>query len=224
MQNVTLAEVVRRVGARIVGIAGPPGGGKSTVARATASQLGDSLVVSTDDYYLPKAERRARGMKFRGPPGSHDVGALVALLKAVRSGRGPIEVQRFSSDEDDRLPPQVLDHAPRHLLVEGMILGYRGGDYGRILELLDLFVYLDVDEETAKARRFAREDRLREHGSGFTEQEMQDFWDEVLQRAIDTWIKDAKRDADLVFRADEDGTITSAETSNAAVMQALEHR
>jgi len=221
MKNVTLADVVRRAGARIVGIAGAPGSGKSTLARATASSLGGALVVSTDDYYLSKSSRERLGMRFRGPPGSHDVKALVAMLEAVRSGRGPITVQRFSSEQDDQLPPDVLDEVPSYLLLEGLILGYRGGDYGRILELLDLFVFLDVDEDVAKSRRFAREDELRKHGGGFTEQEMQDFWDEVLQPAVDTWVADARRLADLVIRVDSGDEILGAEARNEAVMAAL---
>src|SRR5437588_11617626 len=120
----TPADVIREVGPHIVGIAGPPGGGKSTLARATAAELDDALVVSTDDYYLSKAERRERGLKFRGPPGSHDVAGLIRLLEAVRSGRGPITVQRFSPGLDDRLEPETFEDVPFHLLLEGLILGY----------------------------------------------------------------------------------------------------
>jgi len=224
MENVTLADVVRRLGARIVGIAGPPGGGKSTLARATGADLGDALLVSTDDYYLSKDERRSRGMTFRGPPGSHDVAGLIALLDAVRSGRGPITVQRFSSELDDRGEPETHADVPGHLLLEGLILGYRGDGYVAILDRLDLFVFLDVDEETAKARRFAREAELRRHGGGFSEVQMQAFWDDVLQPAIDTWVRDAKLEADLVIRTGDHNEITSTETGNEAVMAALERR
>jgi D-glycerate 3-kinase len=220
----TLADVVRAVGARVVGIAGPPGGGKSTLARATVASLPDALVVSTDDYYLSKAERRDRGMKFRGPPGSHDVAGLIGLLDAVRSGRWPITVRRFSSELDDRLEPETYENVPRYLLLEGLILGYRGDGYGEILDRLDLLVFLDVDEETAKARRFAREGELRKQGGGFSEEEMQQFWDEVLGPATKTWVRQAKEEADLVIQLGPDRNVISARTSSDSVMAALEPR
>ena len=220
----TLADVIRRLDASIVGIAGPPGGGKSTLARATAASLGDALAVSTDDYYLSKEERRSRGMKFRGPPGSHDVAGLVALLDAVRSGRGPLTVRRFSSELDDRLEPETYEEVPRWFLLEGLILGYRGNGYGAILDRLDLFVFLDVDEETAKARRFAREAELRRHGGGFSEQEMQAFWDEVLQPAIEQWVRKARDESDLMIRVGKQNEIVSAKASNEAVLSALRPR
>lgn len=224
MENVTFADVVRRLGPKVVGLAGPPGAGKSTLARATAAELTDALVVSTDDYYLSKEQRRERGLTFRGPPGSHDVAGLIGLLEAVRSGRGPITVQRFSSDLDDRIEPERHEKAPGCLVLEGLILGCRLDGYARILELIDLLVFLDVDEETAKARRFARENELRAHGGGFTEEEMQQFWDEVLEPGVKTWVQDAKAGADLVIRLAEDGSIATAETWNAGVMDVLEHR
>src|SRR5437867_2320519 len=137
-----IVRAVREREAHIVGIGGSPGAGKSTVARAVRNRLDDALVVSLDDYYLTKADRAARGFRFRGPPGSHDVRALVNLLDDMREGKSPVVVQRFSAEIDDRVDPVVVDRVPGVLIVEGMLLGYRGDGYDEILDRLDLFVFL----------------------------------------------------------------------------------
>ena len=209
-----LAEVIRRLDLRLVGIAGAPGSGKSTLARSVAASLEDSFVLSTDDYYLPKAQR---GTAFRS---SHDLGDLVSALDRIRSGRGPLTVQRFSGEIDDRVAPVVLERIPAHVLLEGFALGRRTDGYDAILERLDLLVFLEVDERVAKQRRFAREDELRARGGGFSEREMQRFWDEVLEPGLRQWLDDARAAADVEIEPDTGVVRTSTER----VFAALGHR
>lgn len=214
-----LARIVAS-GPRIVGIAGPPGGGKSTLARLVADEVG-ALVVSMDDYYLSKAERAARGLRWRGPPGSHDVAALLDVLDRIRASRGPLTMQRFSAENDDRVDPVTIGSPPAHAIVEGWVLGHRSDGYGEILDRLDLLVFFGVPLSTARARRFEREASLREAGGGFSEHEMQRFWDEVLAPGIDRWVRDAKESADLVIETDDTGALRSVSTSSASVLAVL---
>ena len=68
--------------ARVIGLAGSQGSGKSTlskcVARLAATLLGHpAIVLSLDDFYLPKVERVALAdihplLVTRGVPGTHD--------------------------------------------------------------------------------------------------------------------------------------------------------
>jgi uridine kinase len=220
----TLASVIRVVDAHLVGIAGPPGGGKSTFARSVADELGDALVVSLDDYYLSQKERHDHGLRWRGPPGSHDLVGLLELLDRIRNGSGPITVQRFSAEIDDRIEPTTLPSVPPHVLLEGWVLGHRDDGYEQILDRLDLFVFLDIDEKIARARRFARETRLREHGGGFSEDEMQRFWDEVLEPGMQRWVRTAREGADLVIEVNASDELLSARTTSEAVVSALEDR
>ena len=207
-------------GPRIVGIAGPPGGGKSTLARVVADEVG-ALVVSMDDYYLSKAERAARGLPWRGPPGSHDVRALVDVLDDIRGGRGPVTLQRFSAAIDDRIDPVTIESVPDHAIVEGWVLGHRGDGYGEILDRLDLLVFFGVPIRLARARRFEREAGLRASGGGFSEADTQRFWDEVLAPGLDRWVQEAKESADLVIETDDTGALRSVSTSSAAVLDVL---
>ncbi len=185
-----LAHVIRTAGLRIVGLAGAPGSGKSTIANSVIKQLGSSaLLLSQDDFYFSKKERTARGLAWRGPPGSHDLPALLEVLDQARDSKGPLIVPRYSPELDDRIEPSVIQISPEHVLLEGWVIGYRSDGYEEILDRLDLLVFIDVDEAVAKLRRFGREAKLRESGGGFSEDEMQRFWNEVLEPGLSRWVQ-----------------------------------
>src|SRR3954467_11099728 len=84
-------ELVARGGRRILGIAGPPGGGKSTVARAVVAELGPAgHVVPMDGFHLAQAElvRLGRGRRMGGLD-TFDAAGFVALLGRLR-GEEPV--------------------------------------------------------------------------------------------------------------------------------------
>lgn len=220
-----LAEVMQRAGLRVLGIAGAPGAGKSTVAHGVAARLTqaghDPLVISLDDYYLSKAARTKLGIDLRGPPGTHDVRALVDVLDAIAAARAPIVVQRFSAALDEQIEPTMLDRVPTQVLVEGWVLGHRADGYEQILDRLDLLVFLDLDEDTAKRRRFEREAELRKRGGGFSEQDMQRFWDERIAPGLPLWVNDARTSADLLIECRPDGGVRRVSTSSPLVEVAL---
>jgi uridine kinase len=218
-----LAHIVRESGLRIVGIGGPPGAGKSTIAELVAEDLHEALVLSLDDFYLSKDERSARGLRWRGPPGSHDLAALLDVLDGFRQRREAITVPKFSAEIDDRTEPITLNTAPDHVLVEGWLLGHRDDGYSEILDRLDLMTFIDVDDETARARRFHREENLNERGGGFSADEMQRFWDEILGPGITRWVHGAKESADLVFELPF-GNLRSVRTTSPLVLAGLTDR
>jgi D-glycerate 3-kinase len=86
------------------GILGPQGSGKSTLAGALTvllAHLGQRAVdLSIDDLYLTASERRRLrterpALRWRGPPGTHDVALGVRTLEALRSGQAPFWLPRF---------------------------------------------------------------------------------------------------------------------------------
>lgn len=121
-------------GARIYGISGLQGCGKSTlatqVADAAARRGLRCAVLSLDDFYLPRAARLrlARDvhplLATRGPPGTHEVALATEVLGALRSGVGTA-LPRFDKLADDRRPRTDWPRAQLTDLVlfEGWCLG-----------------------------------------------------------------------------------------------------
>ncbi|MFE6888591.1 nucleoside/nucleotide kinase family protein [Streptomyces sp. NPDC057694] len=83
--------LVTRGSRRVLGIAGPPGAGKSTLAEAVVRALGaDAALVPMDGFHLADAELRRLGRADRkGAPDTFDAygyGALLTRLRAPRHG------------------------------------------------------------------------------------------------------------------------------------------
>lgn len=77
----------RRQGSRVLlGIAGEPGGGKSTLAAALAETLGSAVVAPMDGFHLANAELARLGRADRkGALDTFDGSGYVALLERLRS-------------------------------------------------------------------------------------------------------------------------------------------
>ena len=124
----------KAAGALVIGLCGAQGSGKSTVAGQVAADLAGrglrAAVLSLDDLYLTKAERRAlaRGvhplLATRGPPGTHDVSWGAALLARLKAGE-PVRMPVFDKIADDRLPEEAwCDVGPADVvLFEGWCVG-----------------------------------------------------------------------------------------------------
>ena len=210
-----VSHAIRVTGARIVGLTGPPGAGKSTIARGVVADLAPTtaLAISMDDFYLPKAERARQGLRFRGGPGSHDLAAMIDVLERFRHRELPITVPRFDASIDDRTTPTTIHRAPDVLILEGWFLGYPAEGYGAVAALVDALAYIEVPLDLAKQRRFGREADLRRSGGGFEPDEMEAFWDEILAPGIARLVPAARDAADLVVRLDATGGLVGAEAS-----------
>ncbi len=120
--------------ARIFGISGLQGTGKSTLAAQLVEAAGargiHAVALSLDDFYLDRPERGRLAREVhpllatRGPPGTHDVALACAVLDALRAG-ARVRLPAFDKLGDRRLPADRWREARDVELVvfEGWCLG-----------------------------------------------------------------------------------------------------
>ncbi|WP_062521404.1 hypothetical protein [Demequina silvatica] len=154
---VARAAALAQGGRAVIGIAGGPGAGKSTLARSVVAGLDargvPAAYLPMDGFHLPGLELAARGLADRkGAPETFDADAFVALLTRVAAGDAVL-----APDYDRALHDVVPDRLPvpaeaRVVVVEGNYLGL----WPRVRPLLTELWCLDVPWEVARERLVAR--------------------------------------------------------------------
>lgn len=139
-----LDEVPRRP--VVVGVSGPQGAGKSTLAEAVVRGLAElgvrGIAISIDDLYLTHDEQRAlsashpgnRYLAYRGYPGTHDVALGRAVLDSLAAG-APTIVPTYDKSahagRGDRSAPASFRRVEGRLdlvVLEGWMLGFHPVD------------------------------------------------------------------------------------------------
>lgn len=116
----------------VLGLCGAQGSGKSTLAAAVARAVPGTVVLSLDDLYRTRAERRGLAdtvhplFATRGVPGTHDVDLGIATLDALKAG-ARVRLPRFDKAIDDRVPDDDWPEAEaaRLILFEGWCVSAR---------------------------------------------------------------------------------------------------
>ena len=127
----TLPEQYRAPQRCIVALAGPPGSGKSFLARDIRKAMEEAgkahlfAILPMDGFHLDDAVLRARGhLSRKGAPHTFDTGGLAAMLGRVRNaGEDEIAIPVFDRDlEIARAGAAVIGPGVRLVLVEGNYL------------------------------------------------------------------------------------------------------
>jgi pantothenate kinase len=145
-----ILEILRqRPGVYLVGIAGVPGSGKTTLCRELAARRPEALIVSMDGYHLPRCELDAEGMRRRGALFTFDGSAFqrdLTLLRQTREGWFPT----FDHAEKDPRPNAVhITPDVPLVIVEGV---YVLMESWQSEQLFDLRIFLDIDLDEAVER------------------------------------------------------------------------
>jgi pantothenate kinase len=142
-------------GRRILGIAGAPGAGKSTVAELVVAAVGDSArLVPMDGFHLTQAELVRLGRRDRmGAPDTFDAAGYVALLRRLRSGEPLVYAPEFRREIEEPFAGAIAVPTDVPLVVtEGNYLLLWDG----VRDLLDEAWFVETDEELRLQRLIAR--------------------------------------------------------------------
>ncbi|PWE48154.1 uridine kinase [Thioclava sp. NG1] len=149
----------------LIGIAGPPGSGKSTMAEAVTAALNargrsadPAALVPMDGFHLDNEELDRRNLRaVKGAPETFDVAGFKALVRRLRDDGREIRYPLFSRAQDRTLPEAgVLSPDRRIVIVEGNYLLFGGGDWAGLAPLFDATVMLAPPMEVLKSRLVAR--------------------------------------------------------------------
>ncbi|MFJ5221720.1 nucleoside/nucleotide kinase family protein [Streptomyces sp. NPDC088400] len=165
-----LLERARRLAAsgdrRVLGIAGPPGAGKTTLAEYLVGELGpgQAVLVPMDGFHLADIELRRLGLTGRkGAPETFDPYGYTALLRRLRAARRgePVYAPGFDRELEQPIagsipiPPEVP-----LVVTEGNYLLLDDGPWAEARKLLDESWWVELDDDERVRRLIARHERF----------------------------------------------------------------
>ncbi|MCP9210195.1 nucleoside/nucleotide kinase family protein [Streptomyces cucumeris] len=151
---------------RLLGIAGAPGAGKTTLAGRLVDALGPerAVLVPMDGFHLADAELRRLGLLDRkGAPETFDPYGYTALLRRLRAPRSGETVYAPGFDRELEQPlAGAVPVAPEVPLVitEGNYLLLDEGPWRPVRALLDETWWIELDGEERMRRLIDRHERF----------------------------------------------------------------
>lgn len=151
-------------GRKLVGIAGAPASGKSTLAAQLVAELQRkggakaAALVPMDGFHLDNAELDAKGLRpVKGAPQTFDVAGFVALVRAVRTQADTLCFPLFDRAQDKTLPDAgQLERDIPVVVFEGNYLLLQDPKWSNLRGLFDLTVMLSVPMDELRDRLVAR--------------------------------------------------------------------
>jgi pantothenate kinase len=168
VESLTIEEALARLSAQLqpgqrylLGLAGAPGAGKSTVAqRLVAAMPGRAVVVPMDGYHLANTELARLGMAGRkGAPDTFDSAGYVAMLARLRQRPAGevVYAPQFRREIEEGVAGAIAVPPETALVItEGNYLLLDQGHWAGVRAQLDAVWYIDIDDDLRRARLVAR--------------------------------------------------------------------
>jgi pantothenate kinase len=136
----------------ILGVAGQPGGGKSTLAQTVVAAVGPAAVlVPMDGFHLAQAELVRLGRRDRmGAPDTFDALGYIALLRRLRDRTEEVVyAPEFRREIEEPIAGAIaVSRAASLVVTEGNYLLVPDEPWAGVRLLLDECWYADLDEAT----------------------------------------------------------------------------
>ena len=177
----------------LIGIAGGTGAGKTTIATEIVNSVDAEMVLlSLDNYYQDRSdlspEERAE-LNFDHPD-AIDWDRLVSDLRSL-SENEPVDVPQYDMETHTRKPDPITVEPEPIVIVEGILALY----HDRILEQLDLSVYVQTDPDVRVLRRVKRDVEERDRTvAGIIEQYLS-----TVKPMHEQFVEPTKRRADIII-------------------------
>ncbi|MFE1296837.1 nucleoside/nucleotide kinase family protein [Streptomyces sp. NPDC058733] len=161
--------LVRGPGSRaVLGIAGSPGAGKTTLAERLTRALNDTgepwaVQVPMDGFHLADAELDRLGRRDRkGAPDTFDAAGYAALLRRLREETGDVVyAPGFERVLEQPLAGAIpVPPAARLVVTEGNYLLLETGAWARVRPALDEVWFCELPEEERLRRLIARHEEF----------------------------------------------------------------
>jgi pantothenate kinase len=149
----------------LLGIAGPPAAGKTTLASALAAivrkRRGENfaVVAPLDGFHLSNRTLDERGLRaVKGAPETFDVEGFVHLLQEVRSAGTTIFWPEFDRSLDEPTPSAIaIPPEAKLVITEGNYLLLESPGWRDVAPLLDDIWYIDAPPGVLRMRLIERQ-------------------------------------------------------------------
>ncbi|OKH78946.1 fructose transporter [Mycobacterium sp. ST-F2] len=154
-----------RPGRVVVGLTGPPGVGKSTVAARIVDEFnsarrGAAALLPMDGFHLSNAQLARLGRKGRkGAPDTFDAAGFLASLVRVRAAyqNADVYVPQFDRSLEEPIAAGLVVPASARLVVtEGNYLALPSSGFAGARELIDRLYFLRGADDVRRQRLLAR--------------------------------------------------------------------
>ena len=153
------AALLARTERSVLGIAGGPGTGKSTLAQQLVDAIGpDAAYVPMDGFHMRHSKLEALGtVADKGAPYTFEGAAFADFLATLKAATGPVSGPGYSRKIEDVVEDAfTVPASARLLVVEGNYLLLMTAPWWRVRPLLDRAVFIDVSRDLVRARLLRR--------------------------------------------------------------------